>query len=352
MTLQAHELLQTYQHLYRIFPEDMHIARPLIQVSQKNGDVDTAYRISSELGRRMFASGRTSFATALFKLCKQLKDEHDDDIESMLAMAEVMSDAPQENHDKIFSLIEQLSDQEALDFIRQAKLVTSLKGQTLIQEGEIGSQFYLILQGSMGVHIRLDDGTEIKIKTLQDGDYFGEYACIYKLPRTATIIADEDTLLLEFPDTAISSLMQQSPDAGTILMSIMEQRLIQSMTHIHPAFVDLVEGDHAWVAEESHIIDIQAGSTLQQEANTSYLILHGELQVLQAERTLRTLQRSQMFSQLHPHLQLPSNTALVAQERTLICQIPKEVFTSFMDAYGSFERWVEAQNLQASSSFK
>ncbi|MDQ6990684.1 MAG: hypothetical protein Q9M11_03030 [Mariprofundaceae bacterium] len=41
MTLQADYLLQTYRHLYRIFPEDIHIRRPLIQVFQKQGDVES-----------------------------------------------------------------------------------------------------------------------------------------------------------------------------------------------------------------------------------------------------------------------------------------------------------------------
>jgi len=340
MTLQAHDLLQTYQHLYRIFPEDIHIARPLIQISQKNGDTDTAYRISSELGRRMFANGRTSLAASLFQLCKQLKSDYDSDIASMLAMAEFMSDAPQDNDDKCFSLISNLSDQEALNFIRQAQLITSSKGETLIQEGEIGSQFYMILQGSMRVSIHLDDGSDLHIKTFHDGDYFGEYACIYKLPRTATITADEDTLLLAFPDTAISSLMKQSPDAGEVLMNIMEQRLIQSMTHVHPAFSDILEGDHDWIAEESHILDIQVGETLNMTADAVYLILHGELKASQDN----TLQRGQMFGQLHERLRLPEHLPLMAQERCLVCQIPEDIFTSFMRAYGSFEHWVEAQN--------
>ncbi|MDQ6995632.1 MAG: cyclic nucleotide-binding domain-containing protein [Mariprofundaceae bacterium] len=345
MTLQAHDLLQTYRHLYRIFPEDIHIGRPLIQVFQNQGDVDTAYRISLELGRRMFTCGRTSFAVSLLRLCQQLKNEQDDEIESMLAMAEVMSDSPQEHSDKVFTLIEQLSDQEALDFIHQANMINCQHGETLIHEGEIGSQFYMILQGHMSVYIHLDDGKELKIKVLSDGDYFGEYACIYQLPRTATITADEDTLLLAFPDTAISSLMLQSPDAGGILMHIMAQRLIQSMTHIHPAFSDIVDGDHAWVAEESKILDIDEGRELILRSKHAYLILHGNIDLIQDEQVKKTLHRSQMFSDLNPHLCLPEYSALVAPKRCLICEIPQDIFNSFMGAYGSFERWVETQNI-------
>jgi len=193
MTLQANDLFQTYRHLYRIFHEDIHIGRPLIQMFQQLGNIDAAYNVASELGRRMFASGQTSCAVPLFKLCQQLKHEYDSDISSMLAIAEVMSDSPQEQAGQVFALIEKLSDQEGLNFIRQAKLITSIKGETLIHEGEVGHQFYMILQGHMSVHIHLDDDTVLNIKTLSDGDYFGEYACIYKLPRTATIIAVEVT---------------------------------------------------------------------------------------------------------------------------------------------------------------
>jgi len=298
--------------------------------------------MASELGRRMFANGRTSLAVALLTLCQKLQHK-DDDIASMLAMAEVMSDSPQDNPDKVFSLIEKLSDQEALEFIRQAKLITSVKGEVLIHEGEVGNQFYMILQGSMGVNIDLNDGTTLNIKSLHDGDYFGEYACIYKLPRTATIIADEDTLLLEFPDTAISSLMTQSPDAGEILMGMMAQRLIQSLTHIHPAFSDIVDGDHDWVAEESNILDINADDRLTPHANKAYLILYGAFNVLQDGHTLAQLEKSQMFSALNSHLHVAEQTTLIAQERCLVCEIPEEIFHSFMRAYGSFERWVEAQ---------
>ena len=347
MTLQAHELLETYHHLYRIFPEDLHVSRPLIQVFQKKGQNREAYQLALELGRRMLASGRTSFATAFLRLCKRIHPEPDDEIESMLAISEVMADEPQIDGEKVFSLIEKLSDQEALGFIRQANLITCPKGDKLIAEGEVGDQFYLILQGAMGVHIRLSDDRDLKIKVLKDGDYFGEYACIYQLPRTATIIADEDTLLLEFPDTAISKLMEQSPDAGAILMEIMQQRLIQSMTHAHPAFTDVIDGDQDWLAEESEVLEIATGQSLAYDPDEKcYIMVHGCLIASYQEEgdTKEWLfYKNQMFSGLDAHVALPDGAALVARERSLVCCVSAEIFDSFMRAYFSFEHWVESQ---------
>ena len=345
MTLQAHELLETYHHLYRIFPGDLHIGRPLIQVFEKRGEYEKAYQLAMALGRRMLASGRTSVAAAALRLCQRIKPETDEDVESMLAMAEVMSDAPCHGTDKVFSLIEKLSDQEALEFIREANFVTSAKNEVLIREEEVGRSFYLILQGAMAVHIHVSDGSDRKIKVLRDGDYFGEHACVYQLPRTATVIADEETLLLEFSDAAIARLMEKSPDAGAILMDVIQQRLIQSMTHVHPAFADIVEGDHGWVSEESRIIDVPVGEVVVcNPVAECYVVLHGQLTVMtDTQEVEKTLQRKDMFSMLDKHLSLPVGAKVVADERSLICCMPTGIFHAFMRAYGSFEQWVEAQ---------
>jgi len=78
-------------------------------------------------------------------------------------------------------------------------------------------------------------------------------------------------------------------------------------------------------------------------ADAVYLILHGELKASQANTLHQSIQRGKMFGQLHERLRLPEHTTLIAQERCLVCQIPEDIFTSFMRAYGSFEHWVEAQ---------
>ncbi len=345
MTLQASELIQTYHYLHQIFPEDVHLARPLVQHYQKEGDVQKAYAIAEDVGRRMFSLGKISVAQGFLRLCLQLKPEGDQDIASMLAMADVMDDAASDTDASTFALIEKLSDQEAGKFIRQAELLTCAKDAVLIRQGDMDSRFYVILEGAMGVHLKLGVDRDLHIKTLLPGDYFGEYACIYQLPRTATVIAEEDSLLLAFSDEVVGALMELSPEAGDVLMKIVAERLIQSMTHIHPAFLDVVDGDHHWVAEESYIVDLQEGAVLNAQSGAAHLILYGSLIVEQDGVELKKLSVNAMFGDLHQHLCLPDGASVRANQRTLLCVVPREIFDSLMRAYGSFERWVDGHSI-------
>jgi hypothetical protein len=67
-------------------------------------------------------------------------------------------------------------------------------GDTIIREGEVGEEFFIILSGEVDV-IR----AEHEVARLSEGDFFGEAALITGEPRNATIIADTqvDTYVLD-----------------------------------------------------------------------------------------------------------------------------------------------------------
>ena len=345
MPLNDEELLYVYYGLHHIFREDLHLARPLIQILQRQNEAEKALQLAMEMARRMLARGQASSALSFLEICKRLNHSQQDDIESMISMAKMTQGTAQPASNKTFSLIDNLSDSEAMDFISQARIFRCYDGDTVVQQGEISDSFYLILEGQMEVHLQLGAGSDLHLSTLLPGYYFGEYACVYKLPRTASVTAMGEAVILEFSNEAITQLMQQSPAAGEQLMKAVKTRLIRSMTQTHPAFTQLAEADRDWLAEESNIIEIEEGILANNKmTGQCCVVIHGKLAAQRdtENQALRcSLDKDDMFGDLNKHLMLPSSTTLTAESRCLICCIPGPVFQSFITAYGDFENWVE-----------
>lgn len=347
MALNEQTLTTAYVDLHRAFPEDLHIARPLIHIFKDAGKLDEARGLALSMARRMLARGHSGNAIGFLEMCRNLEHPDRDEVEALASMARLTTDGPAdaEGGTQSFALIDQLSDHEAMDFIRQARLVPAAAGTDVVRQGEVSSNFYLILEGKMRVHIHAESGRDIELNTLSSGHFFGEFACVYRLPRTASVTAIGNAVLLEFSDTSITELMRRSPLAGEQLMQAIQSRLIQAMIRSHPAFTDLPEADRDWLVDESTLAEFQDGETVAIEdglADHACVIVHGAISARLPGGGGMHLAAGDMFSGRIRELQLPEGTALTASDRCLVCAIPRHVFQSFMNAYGSFEQWVQA----------
>ncbi len=98
------------------------------------------------------------------------------------------------------------------------------EGVILTQE-EAGTSLYFIAGGRVKVILYGEDGKEITLSTLGAGDFFGEMAMIDGEPRSASVVALEDTTLLIITRPDFLSLIRRYPRMALEFLSEMSRRL-------------------------------------------------------------------------------------------------------------------------------
>lgn len=93
-------------------------------------------------------------------------------------------------------------------------------GEVIIYRGDIANQMYLICSGEVEV---LDAGGEV-IKTLKDGDYFGEIGILISSPRTASIRAKTLTDMFVLEKSDFNRILRESPQFAEAMLKVAKER--------------------------------------------------------------------------------------------------------------------------------
>lgn len=120
-------------------------------------------------------------------------------------------------------------------FSRFAKKFT--KGSVIFAEFEPGSSFYLIQSGRVQI-IKIVNGVEKNIDILQTGEIFGEMAILDNSPRSASAIAYDDVVALEFNKENFEILMTGNPMIGMRLLKTFVRRIYTQKRRLMILMID------------------------------------------------------------------------------------------------------------------
>jgi ATP-binding cassette subfamily B protein len=81
----------------------------------------------------------------------------------------------------------------------------------VIEEGDPGDKFYILVRGKVEVSKRLAEGQEKQLAILQDGDFFGEIALLKDIPRTATIRTLTPALFISLQKQMFHRMLEKAP---------------------------------------------------------------------------------------------------------------------------------------------
>jgi CRP/FNR family cyclic AMP-dependent transcriptional regulator len=113
------------------------------------------------------------------------------------------------------------SSAKDLRVIRKAlEEVTVPPGRVLTEQGTIGREFFLIVEGTASVK-----RNNRKTATLGPGQYFGELALLDRRPRSASVTSDTDMDLLILGQRQFNGVLDAVPALSRKLLAAMATRL-------------------------------------------------------------------------------------------------------------------------------
>jgi CRP-like cAMP-binding protein len=112
------------------------------------------------------------------------------------------------------------TDRELKRVAAQSERVVAKRGTVLMQEGETGNRFYVVLEGT----VRLSRNAR-SIASMGPGRSFGELSLLTTAPRNASATALDDTELVAFSRKSFAKLIDENPLFARRLMQAMAARL-------------------------------------------------------------------------------------------------------------------------------
>jgi CRP/FNR family cyclic AMP-dependent transcriptional regulator len=96
-------------------------------------------------------------------------------------------------------------------------------GRMLTEQGTIGREFFLIVEGQASVK-----RNNRKVATLGPGQYFGELALLDRRPRSASVISDTEMELLVLGQRQFNAVLDAVPALSRKLLAATATRLRES----------------------------------------------------------------------------------------------------------------------------
>ncbi|MBN9311007.1 cyclic nucleotide-binding domain-containing protein [Devosia sp.] len=98
-------------------------------------------------------------------------------------------------------------------------------GEIIFREGDAGTEFFVVKSGK--VAIRHGNKT---LQLLGEGEIFGEVALIDSAPRSATVVAETDTVVVPVSEKQFLFMTSESPYFALNVMRVLARRLRASNT--------------------------------------------------------------------------------------------------------------------------
>lgn len=181
------------------------------------------FEVEIETEPDMAADGKNPLVGLLGEDIDSLIDSIIDDVGSSVSRPP----SPSPRQATRIPLFSDLTAEEFVDVAIMLVRRTVKPGTVIVKEGDPGESMFIVSTGEVAA-TREDDGRQVRLATLRDGDFFGEMAVLSGEPRTATVSAVKSTELLELSRNDLQQICSRHPEVEAKLRLAYDERRMAS----------------------------------------------------------------------------------------------------------------------------
>ncbi|MBX3679401.1 MAG: cyclic nucleotide-binding domain-containing protein [Rhodocyclaceae bacterium] len=126
---------------------------------------------------------------------------------------------------KTFPLFNGLGDDRLAAIAQHALMRRVARGQAVVHAGDRTDYVYFVLTGTLKVLVSDEDGREVILTMLGQGELFGEMGVFDEQPRSASVVAVSPVDLVVIAKSDFRRMMQENFDIAWRIMSNLAERL-------------------------------------------------------------------------------------------------------------------------------
>jgi CRP-like cAMP-binding protein len=130
-----------------------------------------------------------------------------------------------------------MDDRQLEDFLQYMEVVSVGKNSLLIKENEHGDAMYIVLAGELRASVVVA-GKETRLSILSVGDFLGEISLLDEGPRSANVIANEDSVLVVISAESFQRMVQENPALATPFLYALSRSVVTRLRQISKRYQD------------------------------------------------------------------------------------------------------------------
>lgn len=122
-----------------------------------------------------------------------------------------------------------LEDAELDDLLLSGDILEYDEDEPIINEGHFDQNVFGVLSGTVCVSVKENDGKDVFICALGEGEIFGEAGFFLKIKRTASVISKDKAIVFRLERKALMKHIRTFPTAGNKILLITIYGLLRKL---------------------------------------------------------------------------------------------------------------------------